>query len=136
MNREEAQKKAAELRKFRLGSVYKHFKGNYYILMDIGVHSETSELMVIYKAVKNPGMTWIRPLEMFDSDVDKEKYPDVEQKLRFEPVLGAAVCPYISLNNHGENCDICGGNGWAMVDEISRHLIRVNGIDFMMEGDD
>lgn len=133
MNREEAQKKAAELLGFRFGAVYKHFKGNYYILYDIGVHSETAELMAIYKAAKNPGATWIRPLEMFDSDVDKEKYPDVEQKLRFEPVLGAAMCPYIWQNNHGENCDICGGDGWAMEDDIKKWFRQ---IEYHMGGDD
>ena len=64
--------------------VYRHFKGGMYIVEDIGRDSETEELMVIYRALYGNGMLWVRPLEMFISEVDHKKYPDVKQKYRFE----------------------------------------------------
>ena len=64
--------------------VYRHFKGEMYIVEDIGRDSETEELVVIYRALYGNGMLWVRPLEMFISEVDHKKYPDVKQKYRFE----------------------------------------------------
>ncbi len=72
------------MRKVQINRVYKHFKGNYYIVVDIATHSETKEQYVVYRRLYEDGTLWIRPLEMFLSEVDHEKYPDVKQKYRFE----------------------------------------------------
>lgn len=75
-----------KLRENMVGRRYKHFKGRIYIVNDIAVHTESDEIMVIYKCFTDPFVTWCRPLSMFTSDVDRIKYPDVKQKKRFEPL--------------------------------------------------
>ena len=70
--------------------IYKHFKGNYYIILAVGHHSETKECMVVYYDTSGKNSTiddpCIRPLDMFMSEVDHQKYPDATQKYRFEKV--------------------------------------------------
>ena len=76
----------------KTGEVWRHFKGKNYKIICIGHHSETGEKMVVYGWCfdTNKGYTLyrrepcIRPLEMFMSEVDRVKYPDVKQKYRFE----------------------------------------------------
>ncbi len=72
-----------EFRMPKKGEIYKHFKGNLYEVMAIAKYTETMEDMVVYREV-NGEMTYVRPLEMFVSKVDKEKYPEVLQVYRFE----------------------------------------------------
>lgn len=64
--------------------VYRHFKGNYYLVEGIAKHSETGEVYVVYRQLYGNGELWIRPLTMFLEEVDHNKYPDVKQKYRFE----------------------------------------------------
>lgn len=64
--------------------VYRHFKGDCYLVEDVVHHSETKEKMVLYRALYGDGRLWVRPYEMFASEVDHEKYPGVKQKYRFE----------------------------------------------------
>ena len=71
------------MREVLVGGVYHHFKGRDYEVVNIGTHSETQEKMVIYKNL-DTNEIWIRPYEMFNSLVDKEKYPNIKQKFRFE----------------------------------------------------
>lgn len=69
-----------------VGFRYRHFKGNVYVVTDIAVHSENEEPMVIYKSFDNPKNVWCRPLSMFMSEVDHEKYPGIKQVMRFERI--------------------------------------------------
>ena len=64
--------------------VYKHFKGDYYVVEDVAIHSETKEKYVVYRALYGANELYIRPEEMFLSKVDKQKYPEVKQEYRFE----------------------------------------------------
>ena len=68
------------------GDVVRHFKGNKYEILYIALDSETMEKMVVYRALYGERGVWVRPLAMFLSPVDREKYPDADQKYRFEKV--------------------------------------------------
>lgn len=64
--------------------IYRHFKGDYYLLTDVATHSETKEKYVVYRGLYGNNELYIRPFDMFFSEVDKEKYPEVKQQYRFE----------------------------------------------------
>lgn len=66
--------------------MYRHFKGNEYQVINIATHTETGEKLVIYKPLTDESLLHARPLAMFASEVDREKYPDVKQKYRFEKI--------------------------------------------------
>ena len=74
------------MKKIIKNSIYKHFKGDYYLVLDIAKSSETKEEYVVYRALYGNNELWIRPVDMFLSKVDHEKYPEVKQKYRFEKV--------------------------------------------------
>ena len=82
--------------RFKPGDIVQHFKremlsdeeraANKYLYEIVGIatHSETREPMMVYRPLYDDGGMYVRPLEMFLSEVDHEKYPDVKQKYRFE----------------------------------------------------
>lgn len=84
--------------RFKDGDIVQHFKRemlsdeeretNKYLYEIVGValHSETREPMMVYRPLYDDGGMYVRPLDMFLSEVDHEKYPEVKQKYRFEKI--------------------------------------------------
>lgn len=68
----------------QVNRVYRHFKGDHYLVVDIARHSETGEEYVVYRKLYGDGGLWVRPLAMFVEPVDRAKYPDAKQERRFE----------------------------------------------------
>ena len=68
----------------KIHGIYKHFKGDLYLLEDIAYQSETGEKMVLYRALYGDGRLWCRHYKLFVEELDHEKYPTATQKYRFE----------------------------------------------------
>ena len=74
------------MRKIKIGSIYKHFKNKYYIILDIVNDCENGNKIVVYKALYGEYKVWVRDYNGFISEVDHNKYPEIIQKYRFEEV--------------------------------------------------
>jgi len=91
--------------RFQPGDIVKHFKRDLsaellkdepdkylYEVISWARHSETDEKYVVYRALYGTRETWVRPFAMFMEEVDREKYPQAEQRFRFEKYNGPVRC--------------------------------------------
>ena len=101
--------------------IYKHFKGNLYQIVAIAEHTETGETLVIYQALYGDGKIYARELSMFTSPVDKEKYPDVIQEMRFElqeETVDPRVLEFLDADSYAQRLDILNGLHYCITDEM------------------
>lgn len=72
------------MRNVKIKGIYQHFKGDLYLVEDVGINANTLESEVIYRALYGNTKLWIRPLSDFLDKVDHDKYPNVKQEYKFE----------------------------------------------------
>ncbi len=72
------------MRELKVHGVYRHFKGKRYFVEGTATDSETGKTLVLYRQLYGERSLWARPLDMFLSPVDREKYPSARQEYRFE----------------------------------------------------
>lgn len=91
------------MREVKVGSIYRHFKGSYYKVHHIVKHTESGEDMVVYEDLSGDRKWYARPLDMFNSEVDHTKYPEVTQKYRFEELTSSEVVVQFKLDLFNKN---------------------------------
>lgn len=79
------------MRKIKIKAIYRHFKGDYYLVEDVALDSETLEEIVVYRQLYGEHRLFTRKLSMFMSPVDKQKYPQCQQSYRFEECVIPSV---------------------------------------------
>lgn len=74
----------APTQELRIHGVYRHFKGDFYLVEEVARHSETGEEYVVYRKLYGDGSLWVRPKDIFLSPVDRQRHPEATQEFRFQ----------------------------------------------------
>ena len=109
------------------GQRYRHFKGNLYQIITIAEDTETGKEAVVYQGLYEPFPVYVRPLDMFLSDTDKEKYPTATQSHRFEEEhtehvpegMNADLMAFLDADTNEARYEILS----RMADVVDNHMI-------------
>ena len=71
------------MRELKIHGVYRHYKGDNYLVEDVACHSETGEEMVIYRKLYGDGGLYVRPKDLFMSEINHQEHPEIKAKYRF-----------------------------------------------------
>ena len=81
----------------RPGEFYRHFKNRLYQVIAVAYDAETEQQVVVYQALYGDYRVWVRPLEIFLSRTDREKYPEASQEWRFERTVPEGPAQDVSV---------------------------------------
>lgn len=113
------------------GEFYRHFKNKMYQIVAVAKHSETGEDLVIYQALYGEFGVYARPLAMFVSEVDHQKYPDVTQKYRFERVELACPTACVSKENEESGESVAVSATAKTTNETDRDMVDPKLMEFL-----
>lgn len=126
------------------GEKYRHFKGNIYKVLAIAKHTETEEELVVYQSLENNNDVYARPVAMFTSKVDKEKYPSVEQEYRFERYestedgeelnIDPMVLEFLEADTYEEKLNILAGLHHRITNDMITTMAIASDVE-VVEGD-
>ncbi len=105
------------------GEFYRHFKGKLYQVLLTAKDSESTKETVVYQGLYPPYEKWVRPLDDFMAETDREKYPEASQKYRFEKVLEEGMSGF-SDSGERQGADEVSFPGQRVGDEELKKALR------------
>lgn len=118
--------------KLYLRNIYKHFKGKLYYTLNTVYNLSEDRFYVLYAALYDDNEVYLRPLDMFLSEVDKEKYPTAKQEYRFMPLSPIGVNNYFvdSIYNNNPLYKVIEIPESGLRADLFYEKVRENGLDF------
>ncbi len=116
------------MRKINIGSIYRHYKDRYYVVLDIVNDSESEgeiKKILIYKGLYDEYLIWARPIESFNDKIKPQKPPYIDQEYRFEEIKIDSEEIKVLQNKIKENSGFIN----SIIEEISDYMFLVKSYD-------